>query len=468
MLLRFLTGVCFAVLAASASADDQDLIIMMSIATDKPLTPAEIIGQIDDAVPNRDLTGISAEPVPRRVYDLFAKIIGNLDKKPFESKRVSEVEGDINKWHIDGYGVGKDTPDYAPDWVVLKWSEFAPDGAVKQHVQEFPVTPPVSTDTQSVAQALGNKKILIRADETWELNGFRLEWNGPNGTRIKDPPEDLFAEWSPQPPCFLVVIPNFDQYGVPVSKVYDALREKTSEPIIVSSPKRPIKLVSMNIDPVGQSLGELSFEKYYTLRVSATKDNQIALAPHVWALFPLTTENKDLFLKQILDVERASANVTGAGGRAVPRYILESRGNEGSPKYISVAEPLEKVSGLTLRNMPQPTAILDPSLQPHWYEVPAVADAVGKVDHYARTFRLDGPAGQFGEEQAWVIVAYARPDNPDANVIDWRAGKINTAEPGGDAPEYAKATDNPFPRFLESLSQNPAQDLAPKEKGADK
>ncbi len=450
------------------SAKDQDLILMMSLSEEHPLTAAELHGLVEDAIqPGKPVEGMSVTPVPRRLYDRFARIIGKgREATPNENEPVRQVTGDLFKWHIKGFGSSPDTPRYSPEWVVLKWKQYSLDGQTTDHTQEFAVAAPTSTDTTAVVQSLqgDNQTLLVRADESWEVLGYRMEWKGSGDTRLQDPADNGFHPWGVQPPCFLVVIPNFENYGKPLSEIYGALREKVSEFLEVNSPDRPLKLVALDLEPVDRAAESPYFQQYYTLRLAKSREATPTTDPHAWAIFPLTTAQKDEYLVAIQKVETDSRIVPGGGARAVPTYIDQFRNGASGPGYFPIAEPIEDVPELASRRLEQPTGVFDAQWSPQWYEVPAVLDQApgvnfGNVMYFSRTLKVNNAAASFEDNKAWAIVVYARKVEgvlpvegvpPVEGVL--RAGKLSQ-ENGTTGPEYAVAVEVPFVNFLQSLKK---------------
>ncbi len=444
----------------TCTADDQDLILMMSLRVEQPLTAAELHGLVEDAIqPGKSVNGMSVTPVPRRLYDRFARMIGTAKETDVsENGAVQQVNGELFKWHIKGFGTNPDTPKYSPDWIVLKWKQYSPDGHSTEQIQEFAVAPPSSTDTTAAVQSLqgDTQTLLVRTDESWEVLGYRMEWKGEGENRSQDPPENGFHPWGVQPPSFLVVVPNFEQYGKPLSEIYNALREKVSEFLEINSPRRPLKLVALDLEPVDRAAGSPYFNEYYALRIAKSRDASPKTDPYAWALFPLTTAQKDEYLAIFKSEEEKSRNMPGAGARAVPAYIDQFREAVSGPRYFKMAEPIEEVAALNSRSLEQPTGLFDLQLTPQWYEVPAVPDQAtginnGNVKYFSRTLKLNEVSADFGDSRAWAVVVYAR----DVDGV-LRAGKL-TQESGVEGPEYATAVEVPFVSFLKSLKNSNGQ-----------
>ncbi len=428
-LSKTLMALLFMGIVATASADQRDLIVLVSV-TDKAGTTsrADLQQYIVSAL--KKTPNESCKPtvtvIPRRLYERVSRMMRQVANggKLLSDGTVSEVKDQLTHWHIESReGV-------TPARVALKWRELGNEQAFEQ---VFVVQKQGTSNAIATAQEVAKNTVLVRSNESWDILGYRLEWDGISN------PKDGYAAWPSRPPTYLVVLRGFDDTGDELQKLYTALREDVGEILKIESPRRALKLVSIDLEPDGWERGPVWSGSNFVLSVAPFTPWRKDVEPLAWVLFPLSADEKDEVVDRIRKLEAVADE---SGQVTVAKYILDG----SLYPLVKRQKPKELVRDLPA-DMPQPTATLDRALRAQWYEVPAETNPDGTLRRFARTVQVQGePDPALLKDRHWMVIVYARDIKGD-----WLAGQPSDEQKKVGTKYSTTRDDQNFIPFFQQL-----------------
>jgi hypothetical protein len=408
-------------------ANENDLVIVVAIKDDTTKEELELYLKLALESANNEKCDPTVKAVSERVYERFSRMMNRVSAGSGvrTDGTITEVKDELNHWHINTPG------GITPKRIVLQMGN--------DKAESFPVQGQGARES-TTAQEVSKNLVRLRVEDSWNIKGYRLEWENESF-----PSATEFKPWPRQSPTYVVVLRNFNDANDARERFFKALKDKVPEVLKVDTPIRPLKLVSIDMDPTDYEDGPIGFRNNYTISVPSLGTRQDE-EPLAWVLFPVSKDEKDAVVKAIREREAASDSIDrGPLGRVADYIKGNSHGYEYVPQSADIASVVDLPTG-----MPQPTASLGRSLKSRWYEVPAQLKDNRRV-RYARTLQLTGEDDHQVSvaDRHWMVVVYARYVNGK-----WFAGQPSDIQKRAGSRYSTTIETKNFQTFYERLQRD--------------
>lgn len=364
-----------------------------------------------------------------RLFNRFARMMKLNSDEPKVLSQGAITQGEGNQWTLELGG------QFPPKYLWLKWRQT---DSTEERLDAFSVLPAVANDPTATVEQLDSDRLLIRTQETWEV----IEWALGPGDKTQKP--QTFQKWPQPTPTYVITLPGFPGGENERQSLVEALRKKITQEIIVDSPKRPVRLVSMDLDPEVLDLGSAVFKNLFLLRFDRLRTRSADEDREVFVLFPLNAEQTKQVLQRLND------------GKFTNLQAAEWARKDSKFPIIGLGKAAE-TQGLP-GGWPLPTGAIHEGFSPAWYSVPAVKDAAGKVKEFSRAMQLGDTPPPPGD--AWMVVMYMFHQKEDPQ-SPWRAIDLDNGGPTVFGREFKISNLAEIQQAIKA----PAPELKSEEKG---